>query len=103
MGERILVEPNADFVGALADMQVVMTDAEGDEVMSTPGAAILGHPLNAVIFVADQLAARGRALEPGDVVSLGSFGRLQPAAPGVSATVRYQGLPGNPEVSVSFE
>lgn len=36
------------------------------------GAAILGHPLNALAWLADHLAARGRPLVAGAVVTLGS-------------------------------
>lgn len=42
-------------------------------------------------------------LEPGDLVSLGSFGPLLEPKPGLAATVTYQGLPGDPNVSVTFE
>lgn len=36
------------------------------------GAAILGHPLNALVWLADHLAARGGALKAGAVITLGS-------------------------------
>ena len=40
-------------------------------------------------------------LKPGDVLSLGAFGNLQTPA-GASLTVVYEGLPGNPTVSVNI-
>jgi len=36
------------------------------------GAAILGHPLNALAWLADHLAARGTQLRAGEVITLGS-------------------------------
>ena len=36
------------------------------------GYAILGHPLNALAWLADHVAARGGRLEAGAVVTLGS-------------------------------
>ena len=36
------------------------------------GTAILGHPLNALAWLADHVAARGGRLDAGAVVSLGS-------------------------------
>jgi len=36
------------------------------------GVAILGHPLNALAWLADHLAARGRSLRAGEVITLGS-------------------------------
>jgi 2-keto-4-pentenoate hydratase len=41
-------------------------------------------------------------LKPGDVLSLGSFTAPMSPRPGLAVTVRYEGLPGNPEVSVRF-
>ena len=36
-----------------------------------------------------------------DLVSVGSIGPLKPPQPGMRVTVRYLGLPGDPEVSVA--
>lgn len=94
--------PAADPVAlteALAAMQVVVRDASGAELARAPGAAILGHPLNAVLW----LIRDGVTFAPGDIVSLGSFGPLLVPQPGLVATVSYEGLPGNPSVSVTFE
>ena len=41
-------------------------------------------------------------LQPGDLLSLGSFSKLLPPQPGLSVTATYEGLPGNPSVSVRF-
>ena len=41
-------------------------------------------------------------LKPGDVLSLGSFTPPLTPRPGLAVTVRYEGLPGNPAVSVRF-
>lgn len=46
-------------------------DGAAPEVEGT-GAAILGHPLNALAWLADHLAARGGGLRAGEVVTLGS-------------------------------
>ncbi len=45
------------------------------------GTAILGHPLNALVWLADHVAARGGRLEAGAVISLGSVVKtIYPAA-----------------------
>jgi 2-keto-4-pentenoate hydratase len=41
-------------------------------------------------------------LKPGDLLSLGSFTAPMVPRAGQTVTVRYEGLPGNPEVSVRF-
>lgn len=103
VGEAIRVQPSAAFVDALANMTVVTSDSTGKELGRLPGKAILGHPLNSVIWLAQELKRRGKALKAGDVVSLGSFGAPQPPQPGLAVTVSYEGLPGAKPVAVTFE
>jgi 2-keto-4-pentenoate hydratase len=90
------------LANAMRDMTVVVK-ADGAEVDRGKGSDVLEHPLNAVVWLAGDLARHGLALEPGDLVSLGSFSRLLPPKPGMKASVEYLGLPGNPVVSVSFK
>ncbi|WP_225767046.1 2-keto-4-pentenoate hydratase [Inquilinus sp. Marseille-Q2685] len=102
LGQPIAVEPG--FAERLATMQVSLTDGSGKVLAEAPGAAILGHPLNAVIWLAQDLAARGEALQPGQLVSLGSFGPPAQPVPGGTVTVRYDGLSAAPvSLSVRFE
>jgi len=102
VGKPIPVAATPAFADALANMRVVVTDQHGKELARGRGSAILGHPLNAVMWLHEDLA-RGRVrLKPGDVLSLGSFTPpLKPKA-GMTVTVRYEGLPGNPAVTVRF-
>lgn len=99
MGETIPVEDSDAFLSSLADMQVTVTDGNGKVLAQATGAAVLGHPLNSVLWLLDS----GVTLEKGDLVSVGSFGPLLVPKPGMTATVSYEGLPGDPSVSVSFE
>ncbi|MEM7694796.1 MAG: fumarylacetoacetate hydrolase [Pseudomonadota bacterium] len=55
---------------------------DGRVVAEAPAAALLGHPLDAVLWIADAVKTRGMTLEAGQVLSLGSMGRFQMAAPG---------------------
>jgi len=64
------------------------------------GADIMGHPLNAVIWLANSLNARGRMLRTGDVVMCGSFVRTQFPTAGQTVTCRVEGLG---EASVKVE
>ena len=90
------------IVEALRTMTVRLLDANGKELDSAKGTAILDHPLNAVVWLAADLKRSGITLKQGDLLSLGSFSRLLPPKPGSGAKVVYEGLPGNPSVSVSF-
>jgi len=99
MGAAIPTERIAP--GDLAAM-TVRVYAVDDEVYAVPGTAVLGHPLNAVLWLIEDLKAHGKALKAGDLVSLGSFGRpLDPHKVGEMRVV-YEGLFGNQEVRVRF-
>lgn len=64
------------------------------------GAAI---PRIAEEWRAAELNRAGRALTAGDLIGVGSFSPLTPPGAGRTVTVTYEGLPGSPKVSVSFE
>jgi 2-keto-4-pentenoate hydratase len=101
LGTPIPARTDAAFAEALQKMTVRAIDQTGKELSSAPGAAILGHPLNAVIWLAADLKKDGLTLKPGDLISLGAFGNL-PATAGQAIRVSYDGLPGNPSVQVRF-
>lgn len=86
----------------LRTMQVNLQDQQGNELGKGLGAAILEHPLNAVIWIARDLAESGQKLKAGDLLSLGSFTAPIPPKPGQEVSAIYQGLPGTPQVSVRF-
>ncbi|MCR8547678.1 fumarylacetoacetate hydrolase family protein [Salipiger sp. P9] len=99
MGPEIAVSDPAAMLNMLAGMTVTLMAADGTVLTEAPGAAVLGNPVNSVLW----LLSKGITFQPGDVVSVGSFGPLLPVAkaPG-GANLRYTGLPGDPEVSVTF-
>jgi 2-keto-4-pentenoate hydratase len=83
-------------------MTVVLLE-DGRELARGPGSAIMENPLNSAMWLARDLAKAGIELEPGDVLSLGSFLPAQPPKAGTKGTARYVGLPGDPAVSVTFK
>ncbi len=103
LGKPIDATATPDMVAALAQMTVVMRDQDGKELAKGPGAGILDQPLNAVIWLAQDLAKAGIKLRAGDLLSLGSFSPLLPPKAGTKVSVSYEGLPGNPSVSVGFK
>jgi 2-keto-4-pentenoate hydratase len=94
-----------EMAEALGSMTVVMRDTAdgGKELGKGAGTSILGHPLNAVVWLAGDLARDGGRLKAGDLLSLGSFSPLVPPKPGMAVQVSYEGLPGNPTVRVRFK
>lgn len=77
-------------------------EKDGTVVAEADGKALLGHPLDAVLWIAEAARARGFTLKAGDVLSLGSLGPFQFASAGV-VKARYD-IGGTPaEVTVTLE
>lgn len=89
------------LLDALRDM-VAIVKADGTEIDRGLGSDVLGHPLNAVVWLAQDMARNGLSLKIGDLVSVGSFSRLLPPKSGQAVEVTYWGLPGTPVVTLSF-
>jgi 2-keto-4-pentenoate hydratase len=93
----------ASLLDALRDMTIILADGSGAEVARGRGSDLLEHPLNAVVWLAKALATEGESLQPGQVISLGSFSPLLPPKPGLKVTATYQDLPGAAPVTVEFK
>ena len=96
----------ANMLTALRDMTVRINDASqggnNAELARGKGSDVLGHPLNAVVWLAQALGKEGLSMKPGDLISLGSFSPLKPPVAGQSISVSYDGLPGAQPVLVNF-
>ena len=70
----------------------------GAEKLSGTGAAVLGHPLNSLVWLANTLCEQGRALKAGDLVSTGVCTDIYLAEPGDHIIADF-GTLGTAEVS----
>ena len=102
LGRPISASEAPEFMEALASMTVRLLDQDGKELDAAKGSAILGHPMNAAVWLIKDLNDNGIRLKKGDLLSLGSFSRLFPPKPGMTVKAVYEGLPGDPAVSVRF-
>jgi 2-keto-4-pentenoate hydratase len=64
----------------------------GELVGTGAGGAVLGSPLNSLVWLANTVGARGITLEAGHVVLPGSVCAMVPVAPGDTFTATFAGL-----------
>lgn len=99
LGAPVMVDDPAEMARMLEGMSVTLRDAGGGVLVQAPGRAVLGHPVNAALW----LRSKGVVFKAGDLISVGSFGPLFPPRAGKGGvSVTYEGLPGNPVVQVHF-
>ncbi|MEM9214450.1 MAG: hydratase [Cyanobacteria bacterium P01_F01_bin.150] len=108
MGKEVPLHPSAlsphpdgqDWVDGLGNIEVTIMAGSADEIDQGGGEAIasgnsqalLGHPLDAVLWLVKDLKRSGQCLRPGDLLSLGSITAPMPVVPGQTIEARYQGL-----------
>jgi 2-keto-4-pentenoate hydratase len=77
-----------------ADLTAIeaLVSINGAEVVSGTGDAVLGNPLNSIVWLAGKLGAYGRRLRAGEIVMTGSFTRQFPIAAGDMIETVFSGL-----------
>jgi 2-keto-4-pentenoate hydratase len=64
----------------------------GEVAATGTGNAVLGNPLNSVVWLAAKLAEFGRSLKAGEIIMSGSFTRQFPIRPGDSIRCEFSGI-----------
>jgi 2-keto-4-pentenoate hydratase len=63
----------------------------GEVIVTSNGANVLGHPFNSIIWLADKLAARGLSLKSGQWISTGAATGPIPVAAGADVVASFDG------------
>jgi 2-keto-4-pentenoate hydratase len=106
LGKPFTIANDRAAIDSLATMTVKLVDAQGKAFDEGKGAAILNHPYNAVIWLAQEMKSRGTSLKKGELLSLGSFTKLHPPKAGMTVKAVYEGVAGQttpPSATVSFQ
>lgn len=92
LAARVLVgdQTTAGDVDLVREGVEVLID--GERRATGTGAAVLGHPADAVAWLAEQLPDHGDVLEAGDIVSTGSITEPIPVAAGETVVARFSSL-----------
>jgi 2-oxopent-4-enoate/cis-2-oxohex-4-enoate hydratase len=64
----------------------------GETVGTGQGSAALGHPINAVVWLANQLGEFGMPLRAGEIILSGALSAMVPARAGDHMRVEFDGL-----------
>ena len=81
----------ADIALALCGM---VLEKNGEIVVTGAGAATMGHPVNAMVWLANTLGNLGIALKAGDIVLSGAMGAMVPVVKGDNLRMSIGGLGG---------
>jgi 2-oxo-3-hexenedioate decarboxylase len=73
-------------------LEACLVEVDGVIVDSATGAAVQGHPAEALALAANTLAERGLAIEPGWIVLTGGMTDAVPVGPGTSVRMHFSHL-----------
>ncbi|RKR12186.1 2-keto-4-pentenoate hydratase [Maribacter vaceletii] len=94
LGHKPVKLENLDLIGCEMEMFV-----NGEKVSEGKGAACMGSPINASLWLAKTMAKLGRPLKAGDVILSGALGPMAKVNPGDEVVTKISGLG---SVSVKF-
>jgi 2-oxo-3-hexenedioate decarboxylase/2-keto-4-pentenoate hydratase len=99
-GGSLLAKPNKNWRDLPIDKLDGSISFDGVEVRTGHSGDVLGHPHNALAWLANKLGEHGKTLKKGMIVSSGSMVACQFVPPGSTATGKIEGLG---EVTLKYE
>jgi len=103
MGPGIKFEATPEFIKSLGKMETIFTDENNSVIQTAPGSALLGNPINVILWLIKEFNNKGIVLKENDRISLGSVGKLFPLVDsGKVYTYTLKGL-SNKTVSTSIK
>ncbi|RJG46261.1 fumarylacetoacetate hydrolase family protein [Mesorhizobium sp. DCY119] len=87
LGKGIPMSPDIDFSKVECSLEV-----NGEAVGTAAGSAVLGNPLNSILWLKERLKRYEASLKPGSLVMTGSFLRQQPIKEGDRFLAKFSGV-----------
>ena len=87
VGAPVRLADDADLAAVGAEVRI-----NGERVAQATGDAVMGNPLESIVWLANKLAAFGQGLESGQYVMTGSFTRQFPLRAGDVAETTFAGI-----------
>lgn len=91
-GALVLGDPVPDWREHDLAAHDVTLAFDGALIAAGRGAAVLGHPLTALAWLASHLSARGRTLAAGEIVTTGTMTNFNPASPNAEVVADFGGM-----------
>ncbi len=82
-------EPHAGWTGLDLAAQEATLFINGEQSASGNGGVVMGHPLDALAWLANEFSRMGRGLNVGEVISTGSCTGITPVQPGDTAVADF--------------
>jgi len=96
VGQGFQVEATEEWFNRLRDFKVEVFDIDAKLIDQGKGSDLMGHPLNVVLWLIGELKAEGIRLRKGEVLSLGSIGKMHPVKRDEGFRAIYTGLSDKP-------
>jgi 2-keto-4-pentenoate hydratase len=103
IGQAIPLNNRQEWQERLGKITIIIYDRYGEQLVTGKSQALLGDPLKAVLWLRDDLQARGKILKKGDLLSLGTITPAIPVKSGMSIRAQYIGLDVEKPVEISVE
>jgi len=92
VGDPVIIPSRNDWEERLLHIKATVMDKQGQVLAGGSSDRLLGHPLDVVLWIRDEVASRGGRLKKGDALWLGSLTDPIPVQPGESYQVLFTGL-----------
>ena len=102
MGKGVKIKANKQFLEKLADINTVFIKDKNTILQEAKTSNLMGHPINVLKWLINDLNKKGKKLKKDDHVSLGSIGKLFPVKKNSSYEYQFNNLEERVGLNINF-